>query len=289
VLTRFRYFGYKRRFTLKFKLHNHTLKKMKKILKHPQKFSRHCAILLAVAALALSASSGFAQALCNVTTTWTDGTGSWFTAANWSNGIPTSTIAAVINNGGTAQINSSLAQAHACSLTLGNDIPNSGTVSLTINAALAVTDSVVVANKGRGTLTIAGGSAVTSGSASIAVQTGQLWTSNGTVTIDATSSWTITGNLTVGAGTSTMAFGVVPTSAGNVTASGTASLRGALNVTMTGTFTPGTRYTLLTATGGVSGTFSNVTITRPPPPPCYTPQIHYDANHVYLDLASCTN
>jgi T5SS/PEP-CTERM-associated repeat protein len=289
VLTRFRYFGYKRRFTLKFNSITTLSKKMKKILKHPQKFSRQCAILLAVASLALSTSSGFAQVLCNVTTTWTDGTGSWFTAANWSNGVPTSTIAAVINNGGTAQINSSLAQAHACSLTLGNDISNSGTVSLTSNSTLAVTDSVVVGNKGIGTLTIAGSSAVTSRSASIAVQTGQLWTSNGTVTVNAGSSWAVNGNLTVGAGTSTMAFGVTPSSAGTITVSGTASLRGTINVTMTGTFTPGTRYTLLTATGGVSGTFSNVIITRPPPPPCYTPKINYDANHVYLDLIVCTD
>jgi fibronectin-binding autotransporter adhesin len=261
---------------------------MKKIVRQPLRLSKKSAVLLGLAAFALSASSAFAQAQCTVTTTWTGGASSWFTAANWNNGVPTSTLAAVINNGGTAQISSSLRQANACSLLLGNDISNSGTVSLTSNATLGVTDSVVVANKGRGALSIVGMSAVTSGSSSIAVQAGQLWASNGTVTVDTGSSWTINGTLTVGAGNATMAFGVIPTSPGNyVTVSGTASLRGTLSVTMTGNFQVGQQFTLLTATGGRSGTFSPVSITYPTNQG-WCPQITYDATHVKLVLVTCS-
>ena len=79
---------------------------------------------------------------------------------------------------------------------------------------------------------------------------------------------------------------VSPTSADrtNVTgAPGTASLGGTLRaVGLGGTYTVGTRYTVLNATGGVSGTFGSLAIsgnfgaTRP--------HIEYDANNVYLVL-----
>ena len=248
-------------------------------------------IVLLMAVLALSSSSSaFAQAQCTLTTNWIGPAtgGSWFTATNWDNGVPNSSTAALINNGGPAQIISSLQSANACSLTLGDDITDSGNVSLTSNARLGVTNSVVVANKGTGALTIAGGSTVTSGSGSIAVQTGQVWTSNGTVTVDAGSSWTINGNLTVGAGSSTMAFGVIPSSsAANVTVSGTASLRGGLSVTMTGNFQVGQQFTLLHAAGGRRGTFSPVSFTYPTNQG-WCPSISYDAKNVYLVLVTCS-
>jgi hypothetical protein len=58
-------------------------------------------------------------------TTWTDPntTGDWFTAANWSNGVPTCSLDAYINNGGGAAINSG---ATALSLTLGENTTDSG-------------------------------------------------------------------------------------------------------------------------------------------------------------------
>jgi T5SS/PEP-CTERM-associated repeat protein len=259
---------------------------MNEIIKHPLKLSKKTAVLLCLAAFALSASSGFAQVQCLPITNWThNGTGIWYTAANWNNGTPTSSINAQINNGGTAQVNSSLVPANACSLTLGFDIGNSGNVSLSGNATLSATNGIVVANKGIGTLTIGSGSAVTSGSSSIAVQAGQLWTSNGTVTVNGT--WTINGGLTIGAGNATMAFGVIPSSAGNVTASGTASLRGALNVTMTGNFQVGQQFTLLHAEGGRSGTFSPVSFTYPTNQG-WCPQITYGSKDVFLKLVACT-
>ena len=257
---------------------------MKKNLKHSRKLNKKNAILLAIAAFALSTSSAFAQGQCTLSTTWTfPSTGNWFTASNWSNGVPNSVTAANINNGGTAQIGSVL-NANACSLTLGNDTSNSGAVSVGGSAGLTVANSVVIANKGTGTLTIATGGTVTSGSASIAVQTGQVWTSNGMVTVNAGASWTINGNLSLGAGTATMGFGVTPTSAGSVTVSGTATLNTGKHLIITfsgGSYTPNTRYTLLTANGGRSGTFSASFINTPSN---VCPVIHYDTNHVYLDL-----
>ncbi len=129
-------------------------------------------------------------------------------------------------------------------------------------------------------------------------------TGNGTISITATYGVTFDGTLEpsggtlsiTGNGSLTMHSGaamlskVVPASADNVhvSASGGAFLNGRLTVTMTGTFTPGTTYTLLTADGGRHGTiFSSVSITFPMGQG-FTPQIIYDTNHVYLNLASNT-
>ena len=51
---------------------------------------------LALALLAASADIGFAQ------TFWQAGTDDWFTAANWTLGVPSAPGDAVIANGGTA-------------------------------------------------------------------------------------------------------------------------------------------------------------------------------------------
>jgi T5SS/PEP-CTERM-associated repeat protein len=259
---------------------------MKKTLK--DQLNNKNAILVAIAALALSTSSAFAQVLCTTNTNWTDGSGNWFTAGNWDHGVPNSNTGASINNGGTAQIGSFL-NANACSLILGNDISNSGSVSINGSAGLTVADSVVVGNKGTGNLTVATGGTVASGNATIAAQAGELWTSNGTVTLNAGASWSITGNLTLGAGNATMAFGVTPTSSGKVTVSGTATLSSGKHLIITfsaADYTPNTRYTLITANGGRSGTFS-VSFINTPSNIC--PQINYDSRHVYLDLPTCTN
>src|SRR2546430_4185975 len=62
--------------------------------------SRHRSVAFWVLpALLIAFASAFGQ-----TTMWTDGTGDWFTPANWSAGVPDSSTAAQINNGGTAGI-----------------------------------------------------------------------------------------------------------------------------------------------------------------------------------------
>ncbi|HEX7921922.1 MAG TPA: autotransporter-associated beta strand repeat-containing protein [Bradyrhizobium sp.] len=68
-----------------------------------------------------------------------------------------------------------------------------------------------------------------------------------------------------------------------IAASGTATLAGGnvLALAQTGTYAPQTVYTILTANGGVSGTFSNVTSSLV----FLTPSLSYDANDVFLTLA----
>ena len=70
----------------------------------------------------------------------------------------------------------------------------------------------------------------------------------------------------------------------NVTgAPGTASLAGTLSaVGIGGVYTVGTKYTVLNATGGVSGTFANLAISGSFG--VTKPHIEYDANNVYLVL-----
>jgi hypothetical protein len=136
---------------------------MKKIAKHPLKLSKKSAVLLALAAFALSTSSVFAQAQCLQITTWRGGTGSWFTATNWTTGVPTSSINAQVNNSGTAQIGTGISVAHACSLALGP-----GNVSLDAIAGggiLDVTNGVVVG--GAGVLTLSNGGTVNTGSVTV--------------------------------------------------------------------------------------------------------------------------
>lgn len=284
------------------------------------------AIPLAITALAFFASADVALATdCLPQTTWTDHAGSWFTAGNWNNGVPDSGTAALINNGGTAQITASLPVANACTLTLAPNATESGNVSVSIGT-LHVTTSVVVGNQGTGSLSVTSGGTVTSGAMSVggtsstgtgllkvtdsgssvtaasvhAYPSGTL-TGNGTVsttsgtTVDGTLS--PKGQLTIGAGNlaltsgATMVSNVTPQAQDNVNVvSGTATLANGskLVVAMTGTFTPGTTYILLHSQGALTGSFSSVSINYPTCQ-CFTPEIQYDANNVklYLKPVAC--
>src|SRR5439155_24430182 len=95
----------------------------------------------------------------------------------------------------------------------------------------------------------------------------------------------LAGNLTFGPTASTV-ITVTPPGAGNVAVQGTVALSGQLGVTFSGgPFTPGTQYTLLQAGAGLDGTtFASVNIDYPQGQG-FTPQIDYDAGHVYLYLA----
>ena len=147
-------------------------------------------------------------AVCNsparatTTTTWTDRIGDWFSAANWSNGVPTFSTDALINNGGTAQISRS--GANAASLTLGLNAGDSGSVTVDgTNANLGLPCSTDIAGifpgllsvgySGGGKLIITNGGKVASEWGFIAAKENpQPPTSTGSVTVDgAGSTWTI--------------------------------------------------------------------------------------------------
>ena len=141
--------------------------------------------------------------------------------------------------------------------------------TLLVNGSLASSNGVTVASGaslgGGGTVpntTINAGGALAPGN------------SIGTISIG--------GNLTfVGAGNYVVE--VAPASADRTNATGTAALSGTLRAVGTGgMYTVGARYTVLNATGGISGTFGSLAIsgnfgaTRP--------HIEYDANNVYIVL-----
>ena len=250
-------------------------------------------IPLAIAAVALLASSAFAA-----DTTWTGAVDNdWFEPGNWDPGIPDASTNALINNGGTAQIAPKLQTAVALSLTLGQNVGDSGTVSVGApHGDMAVAGTIFVGYRGTGTLNITSLGGVRSGGASIASLTGQLWISSGAATVDgAVSSWTIDGELDVG-GTTTAAGGtglLTVTNGGAVSAgtsvhvwnSGTLTGNGTVNVnsgsgtaTFDGTLAPKGGGTTLTLVGnlqlkGGSTTQCNVT----PQDSSTTPQVGVSA------------
>ena len=74
---------------------------------------------------------------CAADSVWTDGTGSWFTAANWSGGVPFFANAD-IDNGGTAQITANThGSATAANVNLGQMVTDNGALTLSVAAACA--------------------------------------------------------------------------------------------------------------------------------------------------------
>ncbi len=128
----------------------------------------------------------------------------------------------------------------------------------------------------------------------VAVQAGGTLAGHGTVSGNVTNggtvapggtigTLTVSGNYTQGAG-DTLSIEANPTTASELVVSGSASLAGTLALTWdAGTYTAGTVYTLLTAAGGVTGTFGTLTqggvsIGQ------LTPEVSYQANAVELTL-----
>lgn len=137
----------------------------------------------------------------------------------------------------------------------------------------------------RGTL---GGSVTLANAAALTGQgaIGALVASNGsTISIagdGTTGSLQVTGNVTLAAA-SRYVVTATPTGASDlIAANGNATLQGALvDARFIGTtLKPSTRYTILTATGGVNGTFGSVTVDKP----FLTPSLSYGTQAVYLEL-----
>jgi T5SS/PEP-CTERM-associated repeat protein len=132
-----------------------------------------CGFMCTLSFSLLSASSTMSQ------TIWNDGTGDWFTPANWTPpGPPTATDDAEINNGGTAQIGA--AGAVAQRLTLGNNNTDSGTVSVGAGGNLAVSLNLTVGEFGQGTFNVTGGGIAQTDELTLGLQNGSM----GTVLVD---------------------------------------------------------------------------------------------------------
>src|SRR5436305_2172341 len=151
--------------------------------------SRHRSVAFWVLpALLIAFASAFGQ-----TTVWTDANGDWFTAANWSAGVPDSSTTAQINNGGTAQILSSGAAASEVDLgVLTGDV---GTLSVSGAGNLQDAGAMNVGQGGSGTLNITEGGIVSDLAATIGAGSG----STGVALVDgAGSTWSNDGGITVG-------------------------------------------------------------------------------------------
>ncbi|MDF2114156.1 autotransporter domain-containing protein [Roseiarcaceae bacterium H3SJ34-1] len=124
----------------------------------------------------------------------------------------------------------------------------------------------------------------------ITIQSGGTLTGNGTLEGAVTNAGTVhlasgtlnvTGSYTSQAG-STLVVDVTPTANANMMVTGTATLNGGTVQVQaaSGTYDPTTTYTILTASGGRNGEFSDVTSNYA----FLQPSLTYDANNVYLTL-----
>jgi outer membrane autotransporter protein len=168
----------------------------------------------------------------------------------------------------------------------GGQLIKTGTGNLTLTNTETYTGATTVNG---GTLTVNGSIALSSG---VAVNSGGTLAGTGTVSSTVVNSGgtlapgnnnagtlTVHGNLTFNAG-SIFLVDVTPTTASKVSVTGTASLNG----TVEAVFAPGSyltnAYTILTATGGRTGSFANlVTVNLPA---FLTANLSYDPNDVML-------
>lgn len=149
-------------------------------------------------------------------------------------------------------------------------LTNGGTMSGTVNVTGASVAGSLFTNSG--TWNSGGGTSAFAGSLA---NRGTINANDGTI-----GTMTIDGNLVLSAG-SVYRMDVGSAAADRINVTGTASLAGSLAAfAVGGTFTVGS-YTLLTAAGGRSGTFSPLTTT----PNNSSVSLRYDANNVFLDVA----
>jgi outer membrane autotransporter protein len=147
-----------------------------------------------------------------------------------------------------------------------------------------VTGDLTIADAGAGTVRIFdGGTVTTTGNASVGTSTG-----SGRIEVTTQSKLAVGGNLALGAN-ATYVVGLDPasTSAGLIDATGSATIDVAATLEIlddgVGSYSVGSHYTILTAAGGVTGTFANtadpIQITA-----FLAFDAIYDTNAVYLDV-----
>jgi autotransporter-associated beta strand protein len=208
----------------------------------------------------------------------------------------TQTVGSLSGTGGAITLGSgsltvnSAANASLFSVIAGSgSLVKMGTGTLTLSAANTYTGGTTV---NAGTLNVTG--AIASSSASVA--NGATLTGTGKVGATSVASGgtlgpgsnaapgilSVAGNLTLASG-SNYTDSVTPTTAGLTSVSGTASVNGnAMASFVSGGYVSGQHYTLITATGGVSGTFA--ALNTPGLPFNLKGQLSYDSNNVYLNL-----
>ena len=211
-------------------------------------------ILLIVTGITLWASPAIVLAdSCTQQTNWNVASGSWFTATNWTNGVPNSSKSAQVNNG-TATIGTT--GAVSCDLTLGALGTDSGRVVVD-HGSYTIQFDAAVGESGTGVLTIKNGGTASATSAAIAtVQTNP--SSNGTVSVDG-GSFTLTSAIWVGGNANTAGgTGLLSvTNSGTVTA---ASIHAWQSGTVTGNGTVTTTSGTTTIEGTLEPSSGRLTI-----------------------------
>jgi autotransporter-associated beta strand protein len=170
----------------------------------------------------------------------------------------------------------------------GLTMAGSGTLSLTAASSYTGPTSV-----NAGTLSVNG--SITS---NVTVGSGGTLGGNGTIFGNVTTLGTlapgnsigtlnVVGNFTQGAGSTYQVEANAQGQSDKINITGTATINGGTvqALAQPGTYAPSTTYTILSATGGRTGTYSSVTSNFA----FLTPSLSYDANNVYLTLALLQN
>jgi len=127
-------------------------------------------------------------------TSWTAGTGDWFTSGNWDNGVPTAgTLSVNITNGGTAQIATGGSATYGNNLNLGTNL-GIGALEITngsLNFPKMTLGTANVGAAGSGSLTLSGSNASATGSTHLYLGFQAL----GTATVDNGAILTLNSNL----------------------------------------------------------------------------------------------
>ncbi|QWD82571.1 autotransporter outer membrane beta-barrel domain-containing protein [Polynucleobacter sp. MWH-S4W17] len=200
-------------------------------------------------------------------------------------------------DGGTLQVSSTGNIANNFTVNGNNGVIDQNSVAsnftgMISNASAGSPGSITITNSGSGgSVTFSGENTYTgsttinngatlalSGAGSVSQSSGV--TNNGTFNIAGKTGNVSVASYTQGA-TGTLSMGIVPSNSPKLNVNGVASLAGGLSLTASsGSYAPG-KYTLLTANGGVTGSFGNLTTNLS----SYTRLgygLAYDANDVYL-------
>lgn len=217
-------------------------------------------------------------------------------------------------NGGTFDLNGHTQTVGALSGTGGTIALGSGNLttnsSASTTSASAITGTGTLTKAGAGMLTLSGGNTYTGATtvaggvlnvtgsiaSAVTVQNGATLAGSGKVGVTSVAAGgtlspgapgtpgtlTVNGNLTLSSGAAYQETVTAP-AASLASVAGSASINGALTASLaSGPYAAGQRYTILTASNGINGTFASFTATNVPG--YVTARVSYDANNVYLNL-----
>ncbi|MBA2587151.1 MAG: autotransporter-associated beta strand repeat-containing protein [Alphaproteobacteria bacterium] len=209
-------------------------------------------------------------------TTQAQNGGVTLTAGTIQNGTLSSSGAFALQNGSVSAV---LAGSGALSKTTSGTVSLSGTNTYTGGTTVSA-GTLNVSGK-VGSVSVVGGGTLagtgTVGNTSVA-SGGSLSPGAGA----ATGTLAVAGNLVLSSGAAYIDY-FAPSATSLTAVSGTASVNGTLTANAaSGTYAAGQRYTLITATGGLSGTFSS--FSTPCLPSTVKGRLSYDANDVFLNL-----